>query len=193
MTRSVYIIGAAGSGKSTLTEHLIDTQLGWSLGEPETLHRSLVATHRVRFRGQRLYDAGEDEIGVYFGVRRAEFPGTDACDKVCGPVAREWLRETELPPVLIGEGLRFTTRPFLTALSEVSDLTIVHLVASEEELERRTLGRGSVHSDTFVTSTATRARNIAKFMDDKAAVETFRTDELGPEGISPLLDFYLTS
>lgn len=158
MTRSVYIIGGAGTGKSTFTAQLLQ---GMEFGPLEDLHALRNAKALVTLRGHRLADGG-----MYLGCMRDEFPGTDGLDRASSPTGEAWLRDAEeLPEWIVSEGSTLATRRFILALHEYTDLLLVHLRADEFIKELRFLERGSNQADSFVTATATRAQNLLNDMD----------------------------
>lgn len=157
MTKSVYIIGSAGAGKSTFTQHLLDN-LGAQLGPLIDLHSLRNAKALVTLRGHRFVSsAGE---GIYLGCMRDEFPGTDGLDRASSPVGAQWLNEGDVPPILVAEGATLATRRFLNALNEHTDLLLVHLVVEEFVRELRFLERGSTQDERFVQNTVTRSANL---------------------------------
>lgn len=163
MTRSVYIIGGAGSGKSTFTRELL-TALGYHwVGPLQALHSAPNARGTsVTLRGHEM--RGEEQSCVYLGVLRDEFPGTDGLDRASSFVGAEWLRSGALPDVIIAEGATLATRPFLTALHETTDLLLVHLYVDPVIADLRFLGRGSSQPESFVKNTVTRSTNLAADM-----------------------------
>ena len=72
MTQAVYIIGGAGTGKSTVTQALLDL-LDRPLGPLEDLYSK--ANSRGTVITLRGHQMGED--GLYLGCMRDSFPGTD--------------------------------------------------------------------------------------------------------------------
>lgn len=173
-------------------DYLLDHQLGWSVGpEVEDFHVKRNKKNLVTLRGQRLHSEGKD-LGVYLGVRRESFPGTDALDLATGPTAVEWLQLGNLPGVILGEGHTLSTRNFMAELGSQTDLMVVHLYASEETIRRRFAQRGSNQNDNFVSSAHTRSRNLAAFMAGQCAeVASFNTDEWSTPEIAALIDFHL--
>ena len=161
MTRSLYIIGGAGTGKSTFLQEVL-FNIGAELGEYQILHevgyprRGGATVAQIRLRGQPF------EGGVYLGQMREEFPGTDALDNACVPVAREWLKEGELPELIVGEGMLLSTIGFLTDLAEATDLMVVHLTLPEEKRQELVAQRGHAFDPSWSAMTVTRARNSAR-------------------------------
>lgn len=133
MTRSLYLIGPPGSGKSTLMTRLLSQ---WSVGPSERL------TKREMF-GHRLISPDLEHEGMYLGVLREQFPGTDGLSMSVNPQACLWLEG--LQPgrydLILGEGTRLANRKFLATLAEHSTLTLIHLTADLDVLRERTLSR----------------------------------------------------
>jgi hypothetical protein len=154
VTRSLYIIGGAGTGKSTFMAEVLD-RLGAELGPLENLHALQVHKNLVTLRGHRFQD------GVYLGVMRDSFPGADGLDRVSGMTGEKWLADAPLPRRIVGEGLTLATRRFLSMLNTRTDLVVMHLVADPEVTASRCRERGSEQKETFVTGTATRMANLA--------------------------------
>lgn len=176
-TRSVYVIGGAGSGKSTFTAELL-TELGYHWTGPlKDLHSAPNARGTVvTLRGHEM--RGEEQSVLYLGVMRDEFPGTDGLDRASSFVGTEWLHREygDLPDVIIAEGATLASRPFLTALHETTDLLLVHLYVDPVVADLRFLQRGSSQPDSFVKNTVTRSvnllRDMAKLGVDCATVDT---------------------
>jgi hypothetical protein len=161
MTRAVYVIGGAGTGKSTFTSQLLGL-LGCSYEPLEDLY-SLPNKKQslVTLRGHRLTPGD----GLYLGVHRPSFPGTDGLDRASSFVGADWLRTAELPSFIVAEGATLSTRPFIGALAERTELLLIHLVADPFLVDLRCLARGSVQADSFLVATATRARNLAALFE----------------------------
>lgn len=173
MTKSVYIVGGAGAGKSTFTSQVMDLVVMQYAPLADLLAQRNVK-NVVTFRGHPLHDYdGRD--GLYVGVMRDSFPGTDGLDRASSPVGAAWLRAGDLPAFIIGEGATLSTRPFISALHECTDLLLVHLFADEFVKELRFGQRGSSQEDSFVRATATRAANLTRDMA-KAGVKVWEAD-----------------
>lgn len=154
--KAVYLVGGAGTGKSTFTQQVLN-EMGAELGPLEDLDSERNAKALVTLRGHRTSDGG-----LYLGVMRDSFPGTDGLDRASSPVGEKWLRAGEdRPRYLLGEGATLATQRFLTALFECTDLLLVHLVCPPDEVQRRFAERGSDQNPNFVKTTVTRSANRA--------------------------------
>lgn len=152
MTQSVYLIGAPGSGKSTLMRQMLET---WTAGPYTRL------TTRELF-GHFLHRG--DETGVYLGHLRPEYPGTDALSLSVAPQAELWLESLPLLGLdwVFGEGARLSHIGFLSALAAQTDLTVIYLdVSPEVAAERRAARGGKLMSDNYCRIATSRARNVA--------------------------------
>ena len=150
--KSIYIIGAPGSGKSTAMAQLLE---GWTIG-PYTRWQPEVFGH--------LVDHPERGRGAYLGHLRPEYPCTDALSLSGGPRAVEWLEALPLLGLdwVVAEGARLSHMWFLLALHEATDLTVVYLDVPPEVAARRRLERsGKMLSDTFCKTQTTKAANVA--------------------------------
>lgn len=171
--RAVYVIGGAGAGKSTLSARLFE---GASFGPLEDLHSKPNARGSlITLRGQYATLRPGHEV-LYLGVWREAFPGTDGLDRVSTVAGKEWLEECPIPARIFGEGNTLSARPFMYALAEATDLAVIHLSASPEEIERRVEGRGHAMNMTWVHGTATRAANLAHDLEYLADVWHVRSD-----------------
>jgi ribose 1,5-bisphosphokinase PhnN len=164
VTRAVYVLGGPGAGKSTAMAALLE---GWEVGPTVQLNGLL--------RGHLL--ERDDELGVYLGVHRDEFPGTDGLGMAVMPDARAWV--DGLPSMdydlVIGEGARLGTTTFLTELGAVTDLTVLLLDAPDEVLAERRGSRGTGQNETWAKGATTRARNAARGAYD-AGNDVFEVD-----------------
>ena len=173
-SRSLYILGAPATGKSTLARAVV-TRLGLAWAPDRKVFRELWVTP--------LTDAAGAEFGLSFGKERGSFSGTDALSMSVLPRALEWLRETELPEYVLGEGARLSSPKFLVELDRYASLTVGVLVARWETLATRRAEReGGDLSDRFVAQASTRAFNAANAMRAFGYPVTYiDTEEFSPE------------
>lgn len=156
MTGSTYIIGAPGSGKSTLMAQMLQ---GWEVGP------------YVRFTEREMFghvlhmeQLGEPFTGAYLGHLRPEYPGTDALSLSVAPHALRWLDSLPLLGLdhIYGEGVRLSHMGFLTALAEATDLTVIYLQVDPDEAARRRIARGGkMLSDQYCKIATSKADNVA--------------------------------
>lgn len=167
-TSSAYILGGAGTGKSTFTAALLD-ELGADLGPLTDLHSKPNKKAVVTLRGHYA-----EPSGLYLGYMRESFPGTDGLDRASSPTGEEWLDNGGHHGLgwIVGEGATLATRRFLAALARNTDLMVVHLHAPMDVRRARFAVRGSNQDDRFVRATATRSAN--------------RYDEARAEGVKTL-------
>jgi GTPase SAR1 family protein len=153
VTRSVYLLGGPGAGKSTLMSELLR---GWTPGPYVRF------TQREMFGHWLLND--ELELSAYLGHLRPEYPGTDALSMSVAPHALSWLES--LPrnvSRVFGEGTRLGHSGFLQALHVHTELTVVYLYASDDiTAQRRSERPGKVLNETYVKMAAAKARNAAE-------------------------------
>lgn len=156
-TNAVYIIGGAGTGKSTFMAALLGPRKA-SLGPLEDLHAKANKKALVTLRGHYC-----GASGLYLGCMRDEFPGTDGLDRASSPTGVDWLESGGLRGLswMVGEGATLATRPFLYALHEHTNLLVVHLVSDDFVKDLRFAQRGSSQQESFVTATATRSANLS--------------------------------
>jgi hypothetical protein len=153
VTRSIYIIGAPGSGKSTAMAQLLE---GWAMG-PYTRWQREIYGHYL--------EHPERGRGAYLGHLRPEFPGTDALSLSAGPRAVEWLDALPLLGLdwVLAEGARLAHMGFLLALNEATDLTVVYLDVDPEVAAQRRIDRGGKQlSEKFCKTMTTKSANIYK-------------------------------
>lgn len=170
MTSSVYIIGGAGTGKSTFTQELLE-RVGEPMGPLLDLHRK--PNGRGTMITLRGHEIGSE--GLYLGCMRDSFPGTDGLDRVSYIPGEEWLATAALPEFIIAEGATLAVRRFLYALSTVTDTLLVYLTSDDLVKEIRLAQRGAGQDEKFITATATRARNLAVEMAE-AGVQVWEVD-----------------
>lgn len=183
MTRSLYLVGGAGTGKSTFMAQLLSVAGLHLRPQLEDLHATRNAKNIVTLRGHRTTDGR----GLYLGVMRKAFPGSDGLDRASSPTGEAWLLQGDLPQFILGEGATLATRRFLGALADTTTLVVVHLRASDEEKLRRFGERGSDQASTFVTGTATRMANLADWCAARG-VHVFTVDTEYPEAWNMALD-----
>jgi hypothetical protein len=158
MTRSVYVIGGAGTGKSTFTAQLLE---GFEFGPLEDIFSARNSKNLVTLRGHRL--PGD---GLYLGcMREGNHPGTDGLDRACHQTGVGWLMVGDLPTWIIGEGATLAIESFITTLAETTELLLVRLHCSDEIQQARFQKRGTSQSPTFVKSKTTAAANLFEKMD----------------------------
>lgn len=165
MTRSVYILGGAGTGKSTFTAELLSP---WSLGPLEIFHEEPLARGKgrpamIKVRGH-LVETGENVVGLYLGQMREEFPGTDGLDRVCGPAVNAWLRAGILPDFIVAEGALLANPRQLPVLAEETELIVFHFTVDPMIADLRFLARGSNQAPSYVATTVTKSAKMAELM-----------------------------
>lgn len=159
MSRSLYLVGGPGSGKSTVMREVVSL-LGLPVGQIEPIWPHVSVTH-----------LGPD--AWQWGMVRDEFPGTDALSTRAPACAREYLEAGgPVPQLTLGEGAKLSSLRFLLTLDTVSPVSVVWLTADEDELARRLAERDqsetghypkrrgrSRPTDSFRQGATTRARN----------------------------------
>lgn len=154
--RSVYVVGGTGSGKSTFVGSVL---AGLDLGPVEELHSIRNTNSRPTLRGHRL-----PRGGVYLGLMRDEYPGTDGLANTTHRVGAEWLTLDHGFEWIIGEGNTLGKSSFLQPLHQYTDLLLVHLETDEFIRDIWLHGRGAQVSQKFSGYTASSARNRAAEM-----------------------------
>lgn len=125
MHQLVYLLGAPGSGKSTVMKELAGRD-GWEL-------RPLPFAHRVRGDVTQL------------GADRAPFGGTDTLSYIAGPEVELWTR-TLPAPYLLGEGDRLAYRRFFErAAAGGYLLRVFYLHAPPAVARQRRAARAAEH------------------------------------------------
>lgn len=169
MTPAVYIIGGAGSGKSTFMHQLLE-EVSDMMGPLTDLHERRNAKALVSLRGHQIPINWSRKPGIYLGKMRDSHPGTDGLDRASHQVGIEWLERGmhEQYKFVLAEGFVLATKGFLAALDEHTDLLLVSLWVGPEERERRFKERGTNQSENFVKSTATAAFNRTREQEERA-------------------------
>lgn len=147
MTKSLYVIGPPGAGKSTLVDNVVDG-LGLSWQPDIRVWRELWINP--------LTDSDGVVRGQSLGKHRPTYPGTDALSMSVMPRIVEWLHQTEHPEYIIGEGQRLGNVEWLRQLDLVTELLVVYVTAPEAELDAR---RGELLSATFRKASFIRSYN----------------------------------
>lgn len=148
MSKSVYLIGEPGVGKTTVTSALCQN---FALGDELQLLGKLWGTE--------LLSAGE-LAGYRLGRERELFAGTDALAMSVNPDAVKWVQEDPLPEIIVGEGARLANKRFLTALEEKTNFLLV-LVIADNAAQRRE-ERGSNQNQSWVQGRLTASVNLFK-------------------------------
>lgn len=174
MTSSLYIVGSAGSGKSTFMGELLSDA---ELGPLEDIHGRKNAKALVVLRGHRARWPGLQ--GWYLGRMRPSFPGTDGLDRASSATGVKWLEMggSYGENFIVGEGATLATRPFLEALQDQTELMLLHLVIARESLAARFQQRGSSQKESFVEATRTRSRNVFEHIRSRGPVEALEVGE----------------
>lgn len=179
MIPSLYVIGGAGTGKSTFTQQLLDHCS--FMGPLLDLHQTPNARGTIiTLRGHELiYPAG---VGIYVGCMRDSFPGTDGLDRASSIAGEGWLQASGHQDYgfVLAEGATLATRRFLGSLQEDSDLLLLHLHADDFVKELRFQERGSSQAEQFVRQTTTRSANLLADME-KLGASTLSIDTSDPE------------
>lgn len=170
MTRSLYILGAAGTGKSTFTSELTE-RLELDLGPLEDLHsKPNAAGNLVTLRGHRAWSfTGPVESLIYLGVMREQFPGSDGLDRASSPTGEEWLTQGNLPAAILAEGATLATRRFLYGLHAHTELEVLAFRCDPIVHDIRLLSRGAGQMNSFVQSTITKTNNLVRDLEKQGA------------------------
>src|SRR5690606_42152611 len=125
-----------------------------------------------------LEDVVTGEVrGMYLGLTREPFPGSDALGLNTHPTMIRWsdaLADEDAPELLLAEGARFGTVAALGAIARWCELGVVHLDCEEEiararreERNKRYPGSGrhgrpTAASPSYVKTQRTKARRAAE-------------------------------
>lgn len=146
--RLIYLVGAPGSGKSTLMADLIPADWLRVFRDDQGMPRTEL------FHADRL-------VGAELGRHRASFSGTDALAMNIHPHALRWIAAAP-HPVIFGEGQRLGTRRFLEAARDAGrTVDLLWLDPPEEVCRLRREARGSRQNPQWVKAATTRASGLA--------------------------------
>ena len=186
-TQSMYLIGAPGSGKSTVMVELVRA-LGLSFGEPVSLCRETTV--------QWLQHPQGHSPAWTWGKQRGPFSGTDALGMAASRYLREWIEaegESQMPCLVLGEGVRLANIRFLLALDTVRPTTIVHLTAPENVLQERCTARNGDFAATYKAGVATRAAKLSGELEMLGfPVIRINTEDRSPREIGEFLATKIT-
>lgn len=158
--RLLYIVGAPGSGKSTLMARLTEDfeRVPWE-SSPINDPFNIVPSH------DELFHDGEPIDGCELGVQRGLFSGTDALPSSVIDKAVPWLAERPYQ-LIMGEGARLANKWFLTAARDAGyAITLVHLDHPDIEAwrKKRTKAIGREQNASWVKGRATASANLAEW------------------------------
>lgn len=162
--RSVYVCGGPGAGKSTFTQQLMD-RAGINLGGLQSIHQKMNSKNLVTLRGHEATAPWAGKPGIYLGVMRDQFPGTDAMDRASHQPAIEWLGLVAYglayePQFLVSEGKNLALKPFLAGLRAVGPTLLVHLTVDPVVADIRFIQRGAGVADTYLRSCNSQSANL---------------------------------
>jgi hypothetical protein len=148
-----HYFGAPGTGKTTLMRSFLNKCR--TVEVDEFMKEGLVKYHI--FPKQKIIifgDYAEDKI----------FAGLDATSKAIGPKFREWVITNKSKYVgwsMYSEGERFSNTVMLDFLFEHTEMELILLQVSGEELERRRIARNNTQNETWLKGMTTRVNNLA--------------------------------
>lgn len=162
--KCIFIIGAPGTGKTTLMRTLIDY-----LKEKAYVRKRGSEETLVKFLQFNFAEEGNLRpwrvIGVYPETQETYAEGTDKLSMGVQPAFMRFL--TTNPSHLLIEGDRLANVKTFTALKrEGYDVTVYTLHVSDAFLQQRYEERGSNQSPTFLKSRHTKIRNLVKALDE---------------------------
>jgi hypothetical protein len=149
----VYLIGAPGAGKTTVTRAL---ESNWI----PVADATDPVKHRVWF--------GPQGTTISLGHDRAPFGGTDTLSYTAINVIERWLPTLPEQGVenVYGEGDRLANPRFFNLCRSVGDLKVFYLDRSDEQAQTQRAQRASdnnlpMQNASWVAGRATKARNLA--------------------------------
>lgn len=148
-----HYMGSPGCGKTTLMRAKL-AELRKTEND-EWVKDGYVTYHR--FDKQKVLILGRYDEGT--------FSGTDTWAKTAPPKFRQWLLdnvETFAGYQVFSEGERLSNNPTLDALFATDNFTLIRLVVSDEELERRRQARNNTQNEVWLKGMNTRIENLCK-------------------------------
>ena len=146
-----HYLAEPGVGKTTLMRAKL-AELR-KVEDDEWVKDGYVTYHK--FPQQKVLVLGRYDDGV--------FSGLDTWAKTAPPKFRQWLldnAETFADYQVFSEGERLSNNPTLDALFATGNFTLVRLVVSDEELERRRKARNNTQNETWLRGMKTRIENL---------------------------------
>lgn len=122
MRRLIYVIGAPGSGKTTLVHGLLDGK-SYRLEKEPFAHRCFANNL------------------IVFGDDREDFGGTDGLRRDVLPIAVRWLRDQPDGLTVLGEGDRLGQHKFFLAARRLGYSVDVFVLATSEMQQHRQLSK----------------------------------------------------
>jgi hypothetical protein len=148
-----HYLGEPGTGKTTLMRAKL-TEFR-KVEQDEWVKDGYITYHK--FPKQKVLILGRYDEGT--------FSGTDTWAKTAPPKFRQWLldnAEIFLDWKVYSEGERLSNNPTLDALFATENFTLVRLVVSGEELERRRQARNNTQNESWMKGMKTRIDNLCK-------------------------------
>ena len=146
-----HFLGLPGCGKTTLMRaKLVELR---KIEQDEWVKDGYVTYHK--FAEQQVLVLGRYDDGT--------FSGTDTWAKTAPPKFRQWVldnAETFAGWQVFSEGERLSNNPTLDALFATGNFTLIRLVVSDEELERRRRSRNNTQSESWLKGMKTRVENL---------------------------------
>lgn len=168
----MYVIGEPGVGKSTFVNYLTD-------GLP---HEST-----DRPFGYRVLDCGQGRYVYELGVRRPDFPGTDALGMAVQPDVVAWL-DMMRPGRVLAEGDRLGNAKFLHAARAMGYTLHVVALAGADVAERQRRLRGSDQSPAWLKGRQTKILRLVETFDVQTIRAGGRLSDMAAELSNPVID-----
>jgi len=149
--KTIYIIGAPGSGKTTLVEAL---KQNWTLIEEDH--------HPFKHES---YTTQDGKLVISLGATKPPFSGTDTLGYTVINIVEEWIKNT-YADIVIGEGDRLATDRFMEAAKQAGELHLFYLntnpaIASDRRAARALQYGTKQQNPSWVAGRATKHYNLA--------------------------------